>query len=140
MPCQEVSSPFYDSENDMYQTKPHHYHALGKALAVGLSALLILASCSWYNDVVLDNNGHALPCDQLPTKQEVEQVLADHQDVVQRILTVNPDQVFIDVDSMTCPHQASLVISYPGHRDRVMIEEIIANDTFFGVPFRLQNH
>lgn len=123
----------------MCHRKPHYYHALGKVLAVGLSALLILTSCSWYNDVVLDNNGHALPCDQLPTEQEVERVLADHQDVVQRILAVNPGQVFVDVDTMTCPHQASLVISYPGHRDRVMIEEIIGNDTFFGVPFRLRN-
>jgi len=104
-----------------------------------LASLFILTSCTWYNNAILDNKDQTLPCGQLPTEQEVAKVLTDHQDVVKRILAVNPGQVFVDVDTITCPSHASIEISYAAHRDRVAIEEIIAADMFFGVPYQLRN-
>lgn len=115
------------------------HHPGGMFLVLVLATSFILTSCSWYDDTVLDNKDQALPCDQLPSEQEVAQGLADHQDVVQRILAVNPGQVFVEVDTLTCPSHASIVISYPARKDRVAIEKIIGSDAFFGVPYRLHN-
>jgi hypothetical protein len=104
-----------------------------------LAALLALSSCALYEDLVLDNKDVPVPCDQLPSEAEVEQTLADHAEVVERIRDVNPGQVFVDIDTLTCPGRASIAFSYASHDDRVEIERIIAGDTFFGVPYSLRN-
>ena len=92
-----------------------------------------------YNDLVLDNRDHFLPCDRLPTSAEVSRVLEEHQDTVEAIKEVNPGFVFVEVDDWTCAGRADIVISYATHRDRLAIEKIIGGDTFFGVPYRLRN-
>ena len=35
--------------------------------------------------------------------------------------------------------KGDIEISYPSHKDRVIIEKIIGADTFFGIPYRLRN-
>jgi hypothetical protein len=90
------------------------------------------------DDVLLDNRNHYLPCEQLPPLAEVERVLEEHQDVIRQIEAVNPG--FAGVDVNTCGEgNADLTFWYATHRDRVAIERIIGDDTFFGVPYNLNN-
>jgi hypothetical protein len=92
-----------------------------------------------YDDIILDNKGHYLSCDELPTEAEVLAILDHHQDTIHAIENINPGLVGVEVDSSTCPGRADLVIWYASHRNRLEIEKIIGDDTFFGLPYRLQN-
>jgi len=125
----------------------------GRIAGAGAAAAALLAACcgvavflvkghvlgTLYNDLVLDNRDHFLPCDRLPTSAEVNRVLGEHQDTVEAIKEVNPGFVFVEIDDWSCPGRADIVISYASHQDRMAIEEIIGGDTFFGVPYRLRN-
>jgi hypothetical protein len=92
-----------------------------------------------YDNFVLDNKNHYLPCEELPTESDVSRIVEQHQDKIQAIEQVNPGFVGVEIDTFTCPGQADLMIWYASHQDRLAIEEIIGSDTFFGVPYRLQN-
>jgi hypothetical protein len=92
-----------------------------------------------YDNLALDNRNHYLSCEQLLSEIEVLSILQQHQDVVQAIEAVNPGSIGIDVDTSTCPGRADLLIWYASHQNRLEIERLIDGDTFFGVPYRLQN-
>ncbi|MFZ6028983.1 MAG: hypothetical protein ACOYYS_14815 [Chloroflexota bacterium] len=92
-----------------------------------------------YDDIVLDNKNHYLPCEALPAADVVLETVAAHQETVTRIEQVNPGNVGIEVDTTTCPGKADLLIWYASHSDRQAIEHILSEDTFFGIPYRLQN-
>jgi hypothetical protein len=92
-----------------------------------------------YDNYVMDNRNHYLSCNELPTKSEVESVVKQHQDVIQQIQQVAPGFVGVEIDSSICNGKADLLIWYGSHQQRIAIEKIIAGNTFFGVPYRLQN-
>ena len=92
-----------------------------------------------YDNYVLDNRNHYLACKDLPTKTEVETTVEQHQDVIQQIEQVAPGFVGVEIDSSTCEGKADLLIWYGSHQQRMEIEKIIGGDTFFKVPYRLQN-
>ena len=112
-------------------------------LMLALGALLVNTQTHfinrWYDNAMLDDWNHYLPCDQWPTAAQVQQVIQQHQDVVARIEAVNPGLTGVDVDEMTCPGKADIIIWYASHCNRLAIEAIIGADRFFGVPYRLQN-
>lgn len=125
-------------------------HKILAILVVIASILLICAGCllveaqtrtlrRLVDDVVYDNRNHYLPCEQLPTLSEVEDVVKEHEDVIRQIEQVSPGNVGIEVDTVTCPGKADILIWYGSHEDRTTIEGIIGEDTFFGIPYRLQN-
>jgi len=91
------------------------------------------------DDVIYDNWNHYLPCEKLPLEAEVRKVVDEHQDIIRKIEQVNPGLVGVEVHAATCPGKADLLIWYASHQNRLDIEEIIAGETFYGVPFRLQN-
>lgn len=91
-----------------------------------------------WDDLVLDSKQHYLPCDKLPSMAKAWQVVEEHQDVMQKIEQVHPGLIGVGVDEI-CPGKADIVIWYGSHLDRVKIEKIINNETFFGIPYRLQN-
>jgi len=92
----------------------------------------------WIDDVIYDNRNHYLPCEQLPSVSEVKKVLVEHYDVVQHIEAVNFGFVGIEVN--TCgAGNADITFWYGSHQDRIVIEQIIGGDTFFGIPYNLQN-
>jgi hypothetical protein len=93
----------------------------------------------FYDNFVMDNWNHYLPCEELPTEAEVRKIVQQHEDIVQLIERLNPGLVGVDVDSSTCPGKADLVIWYGTHQNRIDIENILGSDMFFGVPYRLQN-
>ena len=110
-------------------------------VCIGMS--LVVAQSNFfkglYNDLVLDSKDHFLSCDELPSVAEVEQVVDSHQDTIDKIKQVNPGSVFVQIDTATCPGKADIVILYGTHQNRLEIEQIIDDDTFFGVPYRLAN-
>jgi hypothetical protein len=91
------------------------------------------------DDVIYDNRNHYLSCEQLPTVSEVMQVVEEHQDVIQEIEAVKPGFVGSEIDKFSCSGKADIVFWYGGHQDRTVIESIINDETFFGVPYRLHN-
>jgi hypothetical protein len=92
-----------------------------------------------YDNVIMDNRNHYLACKDLPSRIEVERILEQHGAVLQQIREVAPGFVGIEIDSVTCEGKADLLIWYGTHEQRVAIEKIITDDTFFGIPYRLQN-
>lgn len=92
----------------------------------------------WIDNVLYDNQGHYLTCEQLPELVEVEAVLAEHQDMVLAIEAVHPDNAGVELDT-SCPGKGSLTIWYANRADREQIEAILDSDTFFGIPYNLNN-
>jgi hypothetical protein len=119
-----------------------------RLLAIGLLLAWALATIvEWqfnviqrgYDRFILDNRNHYLSCQELPAKVEVERVIEQHRDVIQQIEQVEPGFVGVEIDSLTCEGKADLLIWYGTHQQRVAIEQIVAGETFFGIPYRLQN-
>ena len=92
-----------------------------------------------YDEFVLDDHNHYLTCEDLPSSTAVETTVQEHADVIQEIQEIAPGVVGIEVDSSACVGKADLLIWYGTHQQRVAIERIIGGDTFFGIPYRLQN-
>lgn len=123
------------------------------ALAVIAVASMVLVFCvgallvesrtkilrRWIDDALYDNWNHYLPCEQLPPPSEVERVIREHQDIIQQIEAVNPGLVGVDVNTCGAGQNADITFWYATHRDRMAIERIIGGDTFFGVPYNLNN-
>jgi hypothetical protein len=92
-----------------------------------------------YDHFIMDNRNHYLSCEELPPGDNVERIVEQHEDVIQQIQQVAPGFVGVEIDSFTCEGKADLILWYGTHEQRVAIEEIIGSDTFFGIPYRLQN-
>jgi hypothetical protein len=92
-----------------------------------------------YDELVLDNHNHYLSCEELPTEFEVRRVMEAHKDVIDKIEQINPGFVSVEMDTSTCPGKADINFSYGTHQDRLQIESIIADDAFYGIPYRLVN-
>jgi hypothetical protein len=92
-----------------------------------------------YDRFIMDNRNHYLSCQELPSKVEAERVVEEHRDVIQQIERVAPGFVGVEIDSLTCEGKADLIVWYGTHQQRTVIEQIIADDTFFGIPYRLRN-
>ena len=92
-----------------------------------------------YDHFIMDNRNHYLSCQELPSNAEVERITEQHRDVIQQIEQVAPGFVGVEIDTLTCAGTADLLIWYGTHQQRIAIEEIISGDTFFGIPYRLQN-
>lgn len=107
-----------------------------------LAALLWVESTNhivgrWVASTIYDNHPNFLSCAELPSLSSVEQVMAQHQDVIQQIVDIRPDFIIARIDP-SCPGKGILVIEYASHADRIQIEELIG-DTFFGIPWKGMN-
>jgi hypothetical protein len=125
--------------------------ASAKIVAAALILILILGVGIWvleaqtkflrraFDEVIFDNRNHYLSCEQLPSETEVRQVMDAHEAEIQRIEKVNPGFVGVEMDAFTCPGKADIIFWYGTHQDRLLIEDIVASNTFYGVPYRMQN-
>jgi hypothetical protein len=122
----------------------------GKQKIIMVASLLIAAALLLFlafqakiirrslDDVIYDNRFHYISCEKLPSIAEVEKALAEHQEVIRQIEAVNPGFVGIEVN--TCGRgNADITFWYGSHKDRISIEDMIGSDTFFGIPYNLQN-
>lgn len=89
--------------------------------------------------VLMEIQNHYLPCSKLPPEAFVKEFLSSHKDPFDAILDVDPGHFGVEVDATTCPGKADLIIWYPSHQDRIAIQEILKDASFYGVPLRLQN-
>ena len=125
--------------------------ASAKIVSAALTLILILCVGIWileaqtkffrraYDEIVLDNHNHYLSCEQLPSEAEVRRMMEDHQNVIKKIEQIKPGFVGVEMDTSTCPGKADILLWYGTHEDRILIEDIIAGDTFYGIPYRLEN-
>jgi hypothetical protein len=114
---------------------------LSLVLCVGISILEVQTKFfrKTYDEVILDNRNHYLSCGQLPTEAEVRRVMEAHQDIIKKIEQIKPGFVGVEMDTSNCPGKADIVFWYGTHKDRLLIEDIIAGDNFYGIPYRLEN-
>jgi len=92
-----------------------------------------------FDDTIYDNKNHYLPCEKLPSSDEVFKIVAEQQNVIKEIEAVNPGFVGVEIDTSPCHGKADIIFWYASHENRLEIEEIIGDETFFGIPYRLQN-
>ncbi len=78
------------------------------------------------------------PCEMLPDIETARQILEDHQDVIDVIENIHPDCINVFLEER-CEGKGELVIYYCTIDQQLEILEIIGDDTFFGVPFRMIN-
>ena len=93
----------------------------------------------FYDNLIMDNWNHYLPCEEFPSETEVRSIVQQHQVMILKIEQVHPGLVGVETNSSTCPGKADLLIWYASHQDRLEIETILDSKTFFGIPYRLQN-
>ena len=116
---------------------------------LSLLALTSIACVMLYEGIVAEQ--WKAGCDGFPTAEEVEELLAERHELVQRLENVNPrpHQVFVEVSP--CPGGAGIVIYYASESNRLEILKILdevgatAEDEapgtfFFGVPLRMRNN
>ncbi|MCC2315541.1 hypothetical protein [Cellulomonas xiejunii] len=109
---------------------------------VGLCALFLLAALlgpTLLQGPLYDSRPSGVPCDELPTRQQVQTALEVHADVVRRIEAVG-DQVSVTASQPCASHpgRAEVLVVYPGGDDREDIQAILADDDL-GVPVSLRN-
>jgi hypothetical protein len=92
------------------------------------------------NDRLMGNKTVYLNCDQLPDIKQVEAAIKEHGDMIKRIEEINPGLIFTTMSSKDeCPEKGFLVIVFGGYNESVKIEALLG-DTFFGIPYQLENH
>ena len=79
-----------------------------------------------------------LPCEDLPNIETVRQIVEDHQDVIQEIENISPENIWVVIHER-CNGKGELNIYYDTVYNKEKILEIIGAETFFGVPYRLFN-
>ena len=124
-------------------------HKMNIALVLCCLCMPLLASCDpGVADGLLYMEWSRTGCPGFPSLAEVESVLAEHQELVQRLENISTDQVFVSVDGFgDCPGGRYLEIYYGGAATAWEILEILDEAgareegprTFFGVPFLLLN-
>lgn len=78
-------------------------------------------------------------CSKLPDVASVEKTLSDQGQVVDQIKNIHPGFIEIGVYKLEdCSGKARIKILYATEQDRQEIEQIIG-DTFFGIPYEMQN-
>lgn len=94
-----------------------------------------------YGDLVLDSSDHGKPCDELPSPEKVVAALKDHRALVDRIIAVDPSFVSVSVGDggRGCSETGDIEIRYGTHSQRERIEEILKQEHFGNVPYRLIN-
>lgn len=80
------------------------------------------------------------PCGELPTPEAVDEVVADHPEVIEKLESLSTsNSVRVSVTPVEeCPRGAALLITYGGLSTREQIRELLGED-FFGVPYRMLN-
>lgn len=91
------------------------------------------------DNLIYNNYHHYLSCSDIPELTEVEKTIEQHKDVVEKIKSIDPENVEFIIDSWTCPGKASIIIYYASRDQRSQIDKILPDKNFFGVPISLIN-
>jgi len=112
-------------------------------LVVAVLAGIFVLSYLAYHEVVSGSiqsweEGRKKPCNELPSSEEVMKILEEHDAAYRQIEQILERKGWIDIDYQRCPGKAEMDIVYPTINEREKIKSLIG-DTFFGVPYRLNN-
>ncbi len=88
----------------------------------------------WVASTIYDNRANFLSCDELPDLSDVKSLMEQHNQLIQEIKNIDPENIEITIDN-SCPGKGRLVIYYPSHNVRTQIEELLG-DSFFGIPWK----
>ena len=111
-------------------------------------AVLALVAFEWnthhFRDLLIESiygaKPHHVPCDEVPTPEEVRRVLEEHAHVVRQIEAVNPGFTTVEVNTFSCVDRANIRILYATAGDRELIKALLGDaESFFGVPYRMYN-
>lgn len=107
-----------------------------------LSYLLINKITYYYNDIILDNKISTTNCEDMPTYSEAEKFLIANKEIFEKIKQINPGNISIEVlKNSKCENDnAEILIMYPSHQDKVMIEKQIEEIDFQKIPVTLKNY
>lgn len=110
------------------------------AIVIGVIATIIaLGGCRGYEDYVLGNRIHDVPCEKLPIRSEAEAIVREHQETIDKIKALSTNgSVVVELEE-PCPGKADLVVYHPSREIREQIEKLIGSSTFYGIPYRLIN-
>ena len=118
------------------------------AFVICFLCLPVLISCGMYAESMTTAQWQQ-GCEGFPSVEEVKQVLAEHNELVQQIEDVSPGHVFVHLT--TCPRGAFITIEYGGISEKMEIEKVLeaagAKEEgtgnvfweFFGVPYGWDN-
>ena len=124
---------------------PHPlYYLLGTALLGALALAIFEANTYYMRNRVLESvygaSPHRVPCDKLPTPDEVRRVLSEHSQVVSEIKSINPGFTVVEINTMKCPGKADILILYASASDREAIKAILGDGKYlYGVPYDMKN-
>ena len=112
---------------------------------VGSITLISVLFAGWivFDTLQIVRDMKPLPCDQLPTIEEVENVFAEQQEQIKRIEgQCVYGQIFpahrVGGNPEKCPGKSDIIIQYATVTDRSCFKKALG-DTFFGLPYRMQN-
>lgn len=86
--------------------------------------------------------GARFPCTEFPSSIEVNEILSQYSDTVERIEAMDGGDgtIFFDEYELEeCPGKSSVTIYHASVRQCHEIKKIIQGDTFFGIPYSLAN-
>ena len=117
-------------------------------IVVFLLSAAAFAALEWntrhFRDMIIESiygsKPHRVPCDELPTPEEVRRVLDEHAHIVGQIEAVNPGFTRVEVNTFSCVDRADIRILYATASDREQIRALLGDaESFFGVPYRMHN-
>ena len=116
--------------------------AVGLAV-VGIGVLGVLGVTvlpRLYEEIVLDNQSHGRDCADLPSEQELRELLAREARTVAAIRAVAPDYVQIDIDrDARCRGKYSILVAYSSHAQREQIEKLVRGTELADAPINWRN-
>ncbi len=107
--------PFKSSNDDFTFRKKNlrkKYAIIIVSFIVIISVVSIPVVIYAYNAIkMIFNYNPELPCEDLPDIKIVRQVVEDHQDVIQEIKNLNPDNIWVSINER-CNGKGELFIYY----------------------------
>ncbi len=112
----------------------------GKVSFWSLALLVfLLSACAEPLGAVWDSTQLDPGCAHFPPTARAERTLAEHEREVRALEAVHPGHIWVELDRVTCPGRAQVIIYCEMGRDRKRVETFIGGDTFLGIPYRMVN-
>ncbi|UCG04386.1 MAG: hypothetical protein JSW11_10445 [Candidatus Heimdallarchaeota archaeon] len=110
-------------------------------LIVFISGIMLGGAIFFYQVVeslfIIWQDNQRVPCDQLPTMSQAEQIYNEHLDTVEQIENISPGKVFVSLVERS-PGKGEVEIEYDTMSTRNQIKDLIGG-TFFGIPYIMHN-
>jgi hypothetical protein len=101
--------------------------------AAAVTALAVLAWLGFFNRLVGENVAHP-PCEQLPSRADVAQAIAEHNSLADRLTAVGDGVEVIVGNPCPDPDQALVMVRVATAKDEASVREVLGNSDGFGVP------